>query len=562
MRRALLLAALLALALPAAAGAHATLEGTVPAQGATVKTQPAMVVFRFDENVEGNFGAVRVFDSAGKRADQGDAFHPGGRGDEMAVHLKPRLPFGTYTATYRVVSADSHIVSSGFVFSIGRQGAAPGKSVAQLTAGSKLSTTDKVAFDAVRALQYGAIAVAAGALVFLLVVWLPALGALGGDGSAFARRWRTVVLVACAVGVVSAAAGIVLEAAEAAGISFWSALKVHIVREELSTRFGTIWGIAVLVWIAVAVLAAVPRRRVLTWALAVPLGFLVLLPALSGHGSTQSPTGVMFPANAIHVAAISSWLGGLVLLLAAVPAATRSLAPTNRTRLLAAVLVRFSPLALGAVIVILTTGLVQSYVEIRHLNLIFTTSFGIAAFIKLCVLIGLIGLGALNRQRTVPRLRALAAEGATPGTAGVTLRNTLRAEVLTIVAVLGVAGALAGYAPAIAQYTGPFSTTTRIGPKLLQIDLDPARVGLNTVHLYITDPKTGQQFAGAKEIDLAEVLPSKGIGPLNQKGTISGPGHFTVTGVLLNVPGTWRVTVTLRVSAFDEFTKTLKVRVR
>ena len=560
MRRLVLLAAAAALLLaPARALAHATLEGTSPGQGATVKTQPAQVMFRFDEHVEGNFGAVRVFDAAGRRVDQGDAFHPGGRGDEMAVHLKPHLPSGTYTATYRVVSADSHIVSSGFIFSIGRQGAAPSQSVAQLTSAGRLSTSDQVGFDAVRGLQYGAIAIAAGALIFLLFAWRP-LGET--DDAPFRRRWRAVVLAASAAGAITAAAGVVLEAAEAAGISFWSALKWKIVHEELSTRFGTIWGIAVLVWLAVALIAALARRRELPWLLAAPLGYLVLLPALSGHGSTQSPTGVMFPANALHVLAISAWFGGLAQLLASVPAATRALEPADRTRLLARVLLRFSPLALASVIVILATGLTQSYVEIRHLDLIFHTPFGEAAFVKLCLLIGLIGLGAINRQHTVPRLRALAQEGGTPGTAGVTLRNTLRAEVLTIVAVLGVAGALAGYAPAIAQYTGPFSTTTRIGPKLLQIDIDPARVGQNTAHLYITDPKTGAQYTGVKELDVAEKLPSKGIGPLHQTGQRAGPGHYVVPGMFMGSPGEWQVSVTMRVSAFDEFTKVLKVRVR
>src|SRR5262245_1319509 len=113
------------LAVPAAAGAHARLEGTSPPQGATVKHEPAAVVFRFDEPVEGNFGAVRVFDANGARVDEGDAFHPNGEGPRLGVHLKSNLPDGSYTATYRVISADGHIVSSGFVFSIGKQGRTP-----------------------------------------------------------------------------------------------------------------------------------------------------------------------------------------------------------------------------------------------------------------------------------------------------------------------------------------------------------------------------------------------------------------------------------------------------
>ena len=65
--RALLLA-LVALAIAApAASAHATLEATTPSRGAAVKAEPAQVVFRFNEPVEGTFGAVRVFDAKGVR---------------------------------------------------------------------------------------------------------------------------------------------------------------------------------------------------------------------------------------------------------------------------------------------------------------------------------------------------------------------------------------------------------------------------------------------------------------------------------------------------------------
>ena len=107
---------------PAAASAHAILEGTSPQRGAVVPHQPDAVIFRFDEPVEGNFGAVRVYDSHGNEVDQSDAFHPNGDGPRIGVHLKPGLPEWSYTATYRVVSADGHIVSSGFVFSIGKAG--------------------------------------------------------------------------------------------------------------------------------------------------------------------------------------------------------------------------------------------------------------------------------------------------------------------------------------------------------------------------------------------------------------------------------------------------------
>ena len=72
---------------------------------------------------------------------------------------------------------------------------------------------------------------------------------------------------------------------------------------------------------------------------------LLLLPAWSGHGATQAPIPVVFTSITLHVTALSLWLGGLATLLIAVPAATRQLDPSERTRLLSGVVSRFSTVA-------------------------------------------------------------------------------------------------------------------------------------------------------------------------------------------------------------------------
>ena len=63
------------------------------------------------------------------------------------------------------------------------------------------------------------------------------------------------------------------------------------------------------------------------------------------------------------------------------PGATRLLERPDRTRLLAATLSRFSPVAF-AVLAILATGLVQSWFEIEKLDNLIDTAFGRAALIK------------------------------------------------------------------------------------------------------------------------------------------------------------------------------------
>jgi len=54
----------------------------------------------------------------------------------------------------------------------------------------------------------------------------------------------------------------------------------------------------------------------------------------------------------------------------------------------------------------------------------------------------LIGFGFYNRQRAVPRLKALAEGGSSPGAAGLGLRRSLRAEVFLLAVVIGVTSML------------------------------------------------------------------------------------------------------------------------
>jgi copper transport protein len=569
----LLALAVAMLAAPSAALAHATLEDTSPQRGATVKREPGSVVFRFDEPVEGNFGAVRVYDAEGQRVDEGDAFHPGGEGPKLGVHLKPGLPDGSYTATYRVVSADGHIVSSGYVFSIGKAGKAPKETVAELVAGGDSGTATEIGMGIARGVQYAALAVALGALAFLFFAWWPARRLLTDSNEpwaraseAFERRLRAVLLIAAAAGVISAAAAIVFEAAEAAGVSAGAALDSTILREELGTRFGTVWGFTALAWVALGagVVPALRRAAPLRVApLFAPLVFIVMEPALSGHPSTQSPGVLLIPANVFHVAAMSVWLGGLASLVLILPAATRELKASDRSRLIAATLAFFSPLALACVAVILLTGIGQAYAYVRHFDNLLDTAYGRAVLIKFVLLVGaLIPLGAYNRYRSVPRLERIAAGGEAPGRAGLHLRRALRAEVALLVVVLGVTAALAGYAPATAVESGPFSASAELGPAELEMTVDPARVGSNQVHLYLFDAKSGAQFKRIKELSATATLPDKSIGPLPLEPQLSGPGHYTVQGALLNVAGDWQLEVMMRVSAFDQYTAKVEVPIR
>jgi copper transport protein len=579
---------------PAAWG-HAQLLGTSPAASVTVPRQPKTVIFEFNQAVGGTLGAVRVYDAQGNEVDDLNVSHPEGRESWMGVGLKPGLPDGTYTATYRVISADTHIVYGGLVFNIGHAGAAPKFTVAGLVGRNRSGKVTEVAFGFVRALNYLSLALMIGGLAFLVFAWLPGLAAVAGAEPswslarrAFASRLGRLFAGAIGLGVIVSVLGVLLQGASAAGVSLWASLKGTIINDTLHSRFGEVWGLRAIDWLLLGALLwtakairrdALPAQsqstprgetvtptarppRAIVALLGIAAGYLALTPALAGHASIESPVAVFFPSDVLHVLAASVWVGGIACLLLVLPTATRQLHSAERSRLLLGVLARFSPLALGSVIVIATTGVVQAYINVRSVSALFNTTYGVLILAKVALLLLLIGFGWVNRQRVIPALGRVVGAGTSPGASGLLARRTMRGELALMLGVFGVTAALIGYRPPIDAASGPFSTTTTIGPAELQMTVEPASVGLNTIHLYLINAKDGSQFTATKELHVTAGLPSKGIGPLPLQANVSGPGHYTLNAAELTPGGTWKIQFTDRVSAFDEYTTTVNVPIR
>jgi copper transport protein len=144
---------------------------------------------------------------------------------------------------------------------------------------------------------------------------------------------------------------------------------------------------------------------------------------------------------------------------------------------------------------------------------------------------------------------------------GVALRRSLRTEVALMLAVLSVTAALVSYAPPVGA-TGPFSGSAVLGPARLELTVDPARVGSNQVHLYLFDRRTGRQWDRSRELTVAASLPDRQIGPLKLDAQQAGPGHYVIRRADLAPKGAWRLDVTSRASAFDEYAAHIKVPIR
>ncbi len=365
-----------------------------------------------------------------------------------------------------------------------------------------------------------------------------------------------MLLAAAVAGAVSGVVAIGLQAATAQGTPLWSALGAA--GDVLETRFGTVWGLGVLAWLAAGALALAGRPL----AAAVPLAWLALLPGLGGHAGVQDPVAVLLPANVLHVLGASAWIGGIAVLVLALPAATRAVGAEARTPLLAATMARFSTIALAGVAALLAGGILQSVLQLDAVADLVETAFGRAILVKAGLVLALLVLGGLNRRRILPALDRAAADGASPGRAGALLRRSLRAEVALGIAAFAATGALAGYPPGTTQASGPYSASAALGPARVDLTVEPAQAGPNELHLYLFDAQDGTQYDVPSEVAVSAALPERGIEPLALDLRKAGPGHYVAGGAPLSPAGDWRLELVARVSEFDELRTAFEVPVR
>ncbi|MEU9229094.1 copper resistance protein CopC [Streptomyces massasporeus] len=98
----------------------------------------------------------------------------------------------------------------------------------------------------------------------------------------------------------------------------------------------------------------------------------------------------------------------------------------------------------------------------------------------------------------------------------------------------------------------PFDTGGEDGKGIVTIDVDPARVGGNEMHVYVERPN-GRAF-DIPEVKVEFTLKAKDIGPLPVVPDHIATGHWSASGVQIPMAGDWQVDVTVRTSDIDEVT--------
>ncbi|HET8931066.1 MAG TPA: copper resistance protein CopC [Acidimicrobiales bacterium] len=534
------------------ASAHAILESSSPSDQSVLEGSPARVRLSFSEPVTLVTGALRVFDAAGTRVDEGLPSHAGSS-SQVAVRLKPDLHAGSYVVSWRVISADSHPVHGGFVFSVRTS-----ESVAGID--SLLDQSSQPGYEVARSVLGGI-----GYLGSFLVVGAAIFAAFVQRGDHSDRRLVGMLAGVTAVTVVAEVLGLAVAAALATGEGAASLFSPGVLGEMLGQ--GTAATIAGVALAAVAGLVAIQRTgRLRRVGALVSLALLVGAFVASGHTRTTDPAWLMSILDAVHVAAGAIWVGGVAALLWRLRARRRADRRGDQSgdpAVAADEVARFSRLATAAIIGVGAAGVVMAYVEIRSLRGLTSTGYGRLVLAKVALLVVLAGLGAFNHFRLVPALRSRPDRPARWRY----LHRTLSWEALALVAVLGVTSVLVAAIPARTQLAAqavysqsvPLGTGASAGSANLVID--PARTGPTALHLYLLD-EHGRPEDVAKSVVVELTQSELNIGPIDKQLRRAGPGHYLTNGTLFTVAGEWTVTMRVRVDEFSENSAVLKVKIQ
>lgn len=557
---ALLLGVTVLLAAAAPAGAHASVRRTTPFDGERLEAgaAPEVVTIEFTEDVEVPPDGIRVFDQQGARVDTDEPV-PAAQDDPRlaAVALQDGLGEGSFIVTWRAVSADGHPIRGAFVFTVGGVAAASDSLVADLLSGDGglVALVQRVATS----LTYAAVLLLVGALLAGRV-----LGRAARERSA---RWvRGAAIVAIATSVLA----VPLQAMAASGDGLAAAAD----GAQLGTVLGASVGLAAVVRTVglVGVLVTTGRARLAAGLVALA-SFLV-----DGHTRTVEPLWVMLVGDALHLLAGAVWFGGLVVLLRELRGRQLVDDPVGGATMLAG----WSRLATWSVVGVVLGGVAMSWATVRAPLALTTTTYGQLLLLKVLLALVVIGIGAWNHLRLVPRVQEalpVPAGGATTteatprpdgadedlrvrtGLAWLRLRRTVRAEVGVLLVVLLVTGVLQNERPAAEALGigGTFQVTEELTEGLdLDIVVDPNVAGDNAIHLYLLDD-TGRTVSDVEAVSLRLTLPERDIGPIERDPVVTGPGHWVLTGRELALPGTWEITVDVRVDRFTEASVTVPV---
>jgi copper transport protein len=511
---------------PLLAEAHAVLLDSAPKANQQLEQSPPELRLDFNEGVGPVF--FKVLDLQGKEAGRPGEIRIDGK--SLFLPLNEALPNGTYAVTYRVISADTHPVGGTFAFSIGEPVAAAAAAAPPGGAASQWAIPTLIN----RAVLYGAVLLAVGSALLLLLLTLP--DAAANTARRHGRFAAIVALLAFLVAVVFGGADIIAGDSRAL-------LSAAAWRAGWQSTLGT----SALLGVAGAALAIWAFRVAAAWALWASAALLVASFLVTGHAATAAPVWLMATNVALHLAGAGFWFAAFAPLIAT----TRAGSALDAAR----VMEQFSSRALWLVGLLLASGVVVAWVQVRALENFMTTDYGRQLLVKLALVAVLAAIAAYNKFKLTPALARGDANSSNQMARSIRIETVLMVLVVALAASLTLPTpprALADQAMASTAMTGTggFRETWSAEGYAVEVEVTPAKPGENMVMLRFKNTAGESVTMTAASIEVS--LPAAGLEGILKDGEPMPPDMFHFMFPELMIPGDWQ----FRVSGFvDDFTK-------
>ena len=517
------------------ASAHASLDSSDPSPSAILDSAPGEIFLDFNEPVTPQDGAVELVDQTGSVVSIDDARVSPDDPTVVVASGVPDLADGLYVVAWRVVSSDGHVAQGAFTFEVGVGGASvdAGALIGDVLSGRSAATGIGLGLDIARFIAYFGVIAALGGLAFL--------GLLANARAA--RRLIGTGLVALVVGSL---AHFLLQGAFSAGGSWSDAFDSNAWSNVLDTRLGQslIVRLVLASLLVVLMLGSTPtpdddrRDRLATswWRSSTALvgAAAVVTFSAASHASASSPAGLAVAVDALHLAAIALWVGGLFAVVA-----TRNLdvVPT------------FSRVSTVAMPLAVVTGVWQTWHLGGGLTQLSDTEWGRWLLVKVALVVVVITLGFVARL--------VISHQAQPDDTSVVndtvsstdfdderrrrgLRRLMAVEVAVAVLVLGATATLVAKSPEVQAAPNIFTSQLVQGDLIADVTVTPGNVGSNEIHVSLTP--SGGTLQRMESVTMRMTYPDPSLPPVAVQVTESGPNHYIGRVALLSA-GTWTLEI-------------------
>jgi len=477
--------------------AHGYIVRSIPENRATLERPPTRLQYWFSESLEPAFSELKL------RNQNGDILAEGGVDPDddrlLAMQILPDLlTDGAYIVELRpAFASDGHVVAESRVFFVGEEiGGVTGEQASDQAV--PLEVVWKTLLYLSTTVLFGAYTVYASVLVrawgnakypsgllpprvmkrLYLIIW--SMIALNLGANILALMQQTMVFFG--VGIAQVISG-----------GLWDVVRI-------GSRFGDMWHARLFFLLVVIIFQIIiqyyqhsaPKavRSFMSanvWVVALIFG----AQAVNSHGAGS----LILPWIAVmmhwlHTIAVAFWLGGIVVLTLILPTALAPYDDTQRKQALSAVMRRMSYLIIGALAIVITTGIYNSsnwFYGVED----FASTYGTSLALKLILIGLLIYIGALHHialrpqwLERLPFMRPMSQWASNFGT-------SMRVETILVLVALASASLLSSTPVPQPAFTEVEIDTPRaeqqVGDLTVQMSIAPGGVGVNTVDIVVRE---------------------------------------------------------------------------